>query len=278
MKKLSVILLSVCVLFFAACEATKSGDTDETSNSTNSESKTPPTTKVKDGFVVSEDGTAKETPESGKANIQGKVLYNEKPAANVEVKLCEKFSTFSGCSGEEYKTKTDDNGEYLLKNVDPKVYDGLLAKVFETRMYIFAARSFGISSAKYKIDADTTFFAPPTNLFKSDMKVENLKANAKIEINGYEIKWDKYEDAAYYKFGLYADEASVISPYINEKVEAESIKIEKPMEPGKYRFKLEAYNANDIKLSQLKEDIEFTITGSSEPKEGEKEESKSDPE
>lgn len=269
MKKTSIILLSICALLFVGCEANTSVSTDKTSTKTNTESKdkTPETIKVKDGFVVSEEGTAKETPEAGKANIQGKVLYNEKPAIGVEVKLCEKFSTFSGCSGEEFKTKTDDNGEYLFKNIDPKEYAGLLAKVFDTQMYVFAAQSFGITAAKYKIEPDTTFFAPATNLFKSDLKVENPKANAKVDASDLEIKWEKYEDAAYYKFGLYPDEASVSSPYINQKVEGESFKIEKPMTPGKYRLKIDAFNANDVKLANLKEDIEFMITGDAESKE-----------
>lgn len=271
MKKLSVILLSICAMFFVACDKTKTAEKPGNSSETSKENKTetPPTTKVKDGFVVSEEGTAKEQPEAGMANIQGKVLYNEKPAAGVEVKLCEKFSTISGCSGEEYKTKTDDNGEYLFKNVDPKEYAGLLAKVFNTPMYIFAAQSFGIVSAKYKIEADTTFFAPVTNLFKSDIKVENPKANAKVDAGDFEIKWEKYEDAAYYKFGLYPAETSVTSPYINQKAEGESFKVEKPLEPGKYRLKIDAFNENDVKLAQLKEDIEFTVTGGGDAKDKE---------
>jgi hypothetical protein len=271
MKKLSVLLLSICALLFVACESTNTDKPAGTSpdSKTADKTETPPTTKVKDGFVVSEEGTAKEKPAEGKANIQGKVLYNEKPAPNVEVKLCEKFSTFSGCSGEEYKTKTDDNGEYLFKDVTPNEYAGLLAKVFDTPMYIFAAQSLGIVSAKYKIEADTTFFAPPTNLFKSDLKVENPKAKAKVDASDFEIKWEKYEDAAYYKFGLYPKESSVTSPYINEKVEGESFKIEKPLEAGEWRLKIDAFNENDIKLSQLKEDIVFNVAGSSESKESE---------
>ncbi|MCB1022882.1 MAG: hypothetical protein KDB79_00730 [Acidobacteria bacterium] len=268
MKTRNLALLALCAFMFAGCSASSTADSDP-AGKTNTGSKTdsPKTVKVKDGYVVSEEGTAKETPEKGKANIQGVVLYNEKPAANIEVKLCENFSTFSGCSGTEFKTKTDDNGEYLFKNVDPKDYQGLLAKVFDTNMYIFAAQSFGIVSAKYKVEADTTFFAPATNLFKSDLKVENLKAKQSIDAEGFELKWEKYPDAAYYKFGLYPGESSVSSPYINQKAEGESFKFEKPLTPGKYRLKMDAYNANDVKLSGLKEDIEFVVSGTGEKSE-----------
>ncbi len=271
MKNLCVLFLGICALFIGACQSTQPPETGENPSGTNTETKseTPETTKVKDGYVVSQEGTAKETPEAGKANIQGKVLFNEKPAPGVEVKLCAKFNTFSGCSGDEFKTKTDDKGEYLFKNIEPGEYAGLLARVFDTPMYIFATQSFGITSAKYKIEADKTFFAPATNLFKSDLKAVDPKSNVKVDAADLEIKWEQYENAAYYKFGLYPDESSVVSPYINQKAEGESFKIEKSLTPGKYRLKIDAYNANDIKLAQLKEDVEFTVAGEV-PKEAKK--------
>jgi hypothetical protein len=52
------------------------------------------------------------------------VFFNEKPAADIEEKLCEKFSRFlSGCSGETLIAKTDANGEYLIKDVPPGIYE-----------------------------------------------------------------------------------------------------------------------------------------------------------
>ena len=59
-------------------------------------------------LIRSGSGDAKEKPESGKSNVQGKVLYNQQPAANIEVKLCEKFNRFmGGCTGQTYTTRTD---------------------------------------------------------------------------------------------------------------------------------------------------------------------------
>src|ERR671916_659725 len=82
-------------------------------------SATPPaTTTASDGVISSGAGVEKEKPAAGKANVQGKALYNEQPAAGVEVKLCEKFNRFfGGCSGETYTTKTDPAGGYVIKDV-----------------------------------------------------------------------------------------------------------------------------------------------------------------
>src|SRR5207237_6212640 len=66
-------------------------------------------------------------------------------------------------------------GEYLIKNVPPGIYEGLTARVFDTRYYVFATSGF-ISSAKYELEPDRTFFAPDSNLFKSDLKLLSPKA------------------------------------------------------------------------------------------------------
>lgn len=262
MKKNLVFLLCLSVVLFIACQ--KNGTDTANSpdpNGKKASSETPETKLTEDGFVPSGDGTEKEKPAAGKANVQGKVMFNEKPAVGIEVKLCENFSTFSGCSGDQVTTKTDANGEYLFKDIEPKVYSGLLARVFDTPSSIFISNRFGITAAKYKFEPDETFFAPTTNLFKSDLKVQNPKPKAKVDAGSFELKWDAYPDAAYYKFGFYPKDASVTSPYIGEKVEGDSFKVEKPLVGGEYRLKMEAFNANDIKLSELKEDIVFTVAG-----------------
>lgn len=217
-----------------------------------------------DGVISSATGVEKEKPEQGKANVQGKVFYNEKPVEGVEVKLCETFSQYvSGCGGQTYTTKTDSAGEYLIKNVPPKIYEGLIVKVFNTNYYVFATSGI-IQSAKYKVEADKTFFAPDTNLFKSDLKLLNPKAGAKIGGSNIELKWDAYPDAAYYKFSIYADTSTGAESnydYINKRVDGVSYTLDKPLAPGEYSCKVTAYNGNDIKLADSPDDIKFTVTG-----------------
>src|SRR5882762_8097031 len=80
-----------------------------------------------------EAGIEKVKPAPGTGNVQGKVLYNSKPAENIEVKLCEKFSRFlSGCGGQILTARTDKDGEYVITNVPPKTFEALTARVFET--------------------------------------------------------------------------------------------------------------------------------------------------
>jgi hypothetical protein len=209
-----------------------------------------------------EAGVEKIKPAPGTGNVQGKVLYNSKPVENIEVKLCEKFNQyFGGCSGKTYTARTDKDGEYVISNVEPKVYEGLLARVFETDSSIFAASGIGgLSSTKYEVSADKTLFVSPTNLFKSDLKVLNPKAGAKVSAQKLELKWESYPEAAYYKFSIYPEDSSFTSPYINERVEGTSYGIDKPLQKGTYRWQVAAYNSADQKLSESGDDIKFTIT------------------
>jgi hypothetical protein len=144
--------------------------------------------------------------------------------------------------------------------VPPKVYEGLLARVFDTDSYIFATSGFaGISANKYEVLADKTLFASPTNLYKGDLKLVNPKAGAKVSAQNLELKWDAYPDAAYYKFSVFPEDSSTTSPYINQRVEATSFSLDKPLEKGTYRWQVEAFNSSDKKLSESSNDINFTI-------------------
>ncbi|MEP6817988.1 MAG: hypothetical protein ABJA18_00550 [bacterium] len=208
-----------------------------------------------------ETGVEKVKPAPGTGNVQGKILFNGKPVENIEVKLCETFNRFlGGCGGKTYTARTDKDGEYVITNVEPKVYEGLLARVFDTDEYVFATTGIaGLSSNKYEVSADKTLFASPTNLFKGDLKLVNPKAGAKVSAQNLELKWEAYPDAAYYKFSVFPEEASVTSPYVNERVEGTSFSLDKPLEKGIYRWQVEAYNSADKKLSESSNDIKFTI-------------------
>jgi hypothetical protein len=255
----------ICVLT-ALCLMSCKGSNENSrtaGESTNATSPTKPSATATPITTASaETGVEKIKPAPGTGNVQGKVLYNGKPVENIEVKLCEKFNRFfGGCSGKSFTAKTDKDGEYVITNVEPNVYEGLMARVFDTPSYVFATSGIaGLSSAKYEIAADKTLFISPTHLFKGDLKTVNPKAGAKVSVQNLELKWNEYPDAAYYKFSIYPEEMSVTSPYVNERVEATSFSIDKPLQKGTYRWQVTAYNSSDQKLSESDRDIKFTIT------------------
>ena len=207
------------------------------------------------------EGVEKVKPAPGTGNVQGKVLYNGAPVENIEVKLCETFSQFlSGCGGKIYTAKTDREGDFVITNVPPKEYEGLTVRVFDTDSYVFATTGLaGISATKYNVVADKTLFVAPTHLFKSDLKILNPKAGSTVSGQGLELKWEEYPNAAYYKFALYPNDHQVTPPYVNQRVDDATFKVNKTLEKTTYRFKVEAFNSADKKLAESSDDIEFTI-------------------
>jgi hypothetical protein len=262
------LIVYACALVILATGC-KLGDSisrsvNNNTNSTNNTSASPSPAPTNASSVAT--GVEKVKPAPGTGNVQGKVLFNGKPVANIEVKLCEKFNRFfGGCSGgKTYTARSDSDGDYVVANVPPMTYEALEARVFDTDFWVFATAGIGgLNASKYEVNADKTLFVNPTSLFKSDLKSLTPKAGSKVSGQGLELKWDAYPDAAYYKFSLYATEPGVTSPYINERVDGTSFTLEKPMPKGTYRWELEAYNGDGQKLSENDDDIKFTITDGS---------------
>lgn len=263
------LTLVVLLALFLGCKSSGGSNGGATNapagaNASAAKNASTPARPADDGFIPSGTGAEKERPAAGKANVQGRAFYNEQAAAGVEVKLCQTFSRFlSGCGGKTYTTKTDDAGEYLIKDVEPGVYEGLTVRVFNTPYYVFATSGF-VNAAKYQIESDKTYFAPDTNLFKQDLKLQSPKANAKVAATGAEVRWDAYPDAAYYKMSVYADTGSGAKPeydFIGRRVDGTSFTLDKPLTPGTYTVRVEAYNGNDIKLAQSPGDIKFSVAG-----------------
>lgn len=262
---ISIFLFSGLLMAGCSGAANNSSTPTNTVANTNTSTKansTPGTEKTtSDGeFVPSETGTAKAQPEAGKANVQGKVLFNGEPAPDIEVKLCQKFNRFMGnCDGDTFKTKTNAAGEYLIANVTAGIYEGLLVKVFNTNSFVFATGRFGITSAKYKIDADSTYFAPETNLFKSDLKLTEPKTGGTVAGTDLKIKWEAYPGAAYYELTLSPAEYDADSSISGERVEGTEFTVPKVLKPGKYSLTVSSFNANDVKLAEPKDRISFTV-------------------
>lgn len=247
-------LLALTGLFAAGC-GDESGDAK--SNDTTAASTDEPKSESTDEV----EGVEKMKPAAGTGNVQGKVMFNGKPAANIEVTLCEKFNRFmGGCDGATLTARTDENGEYVITNVAPKEYESLLAAVFDTDSFVFATQGIGgLTASKYNVEADKTLFVRTINLFKSDLKTSSPKAGAKIAGTGIALAWDAYPDAAYYKFSMFPDSMSITSPYINHRVDSAGYALDKPLEKGGWRWEVEAFNGDDIKLSESSNDLTFTV-------------------
>jgi hypothetical protein len=270
-------LLAVALLVFIslACgrlgknndQGAGSGNSNTLVTTTNTKTKPTPNTDTEDDDA-STSGTEKQKPAVGKGNVQGKVLFNDQPVEGIEVRLCENFSTIMGikCDGKTKTTKTGADGVYVLADLEPLTYGGLTAKVFKSNYYVYPYKGLtAMTAQKFTVEGDKTIYASDINLFKDDLKITNPKAGAKVEAQGLEIKWEPYPDAAYYKISISPDAGGFSPPVNAERVDDPVYSVAEPLTNGKYRLRVESYNANNRKLAETSDDIKFNVTGGAEP-------------
>jgi len=264
-----LFVFSLVAFLASACDPGTSNNQSVTTNtnssnasSTNSKGASNKSNSISTDEDSPTSGIEKVKPTAGKGNVQGKVFFNSKPAEGIEVNLCEEFSTIMGlkCEGNKLTAKTDKDGTYVLADLEPKQYEGLMAKVFNSDYYVYPQSGF-MEAQKFDVAADKTIFAKDIHLFKDDLKITNPKAGGKVDAKGLELKWEPYADAAYYKVYLFAEDTSVLSPVSGERVEAAAFTVDKPLPNGKYRIKVEAYNGENRKLAESGDDIKFTVAG-----------------
>jgi hypothetical protein len=197
--------------------------------------------------------------------VQGKVVFNDQPVEGIEVRICEDFSTIMGvkCGGATRTTKTGADGVFVLADLEPKTYGGLTAKVFKSSYYIYPREEI-MTAKKFTVEPDKTIYASDISLFKDDLKITSPKAGAKVEAKNLELKWDEYPDAEYYKITLFPD-AGGLPPINGERVDDPTYAVSEPLTNGKYRLRVESYNANNRKLAETSNDIKFTVIGGAEP-------------
>jgi hypothetical protein len=203
----------------------------------------------------------RQRPAAGKGNVQGVVLYDDKPALGIEVKLCAEYSRFgSGCGEERYQAITDAEGVFVIADVPPKEYGALLVRVFDTDLEQFA-QSGVVSTKKYTVEADKTLFAETTHLFKADVRATAPASGSQVPPANLALRWEPYPAAAYYKVTLTAKEVTVTSPVVGQRVDGTSYTVPAAVQTGEYRLRIEAFNAKDHKLSETPDGYSFQVTG-----------------
>lgn len=260
---LGAALFLGAALLFGGCAKPRTANNNDTSGSannavaTNSTSDTSSTRSSEPTPEAAEEQKELVKPAAGTGNVQGKVQYNDKPAANILVTLSEKFSTIFGASGKSYTARTNKDGIFVIKNVTPKEYEGLTARVFDTPMVVFMQS--GIMSAKkYSVAANQTLFIDTTNLFKADLKIVNPKASSSNAGN-LVFKWQAYPAAAYYKVSLYADNFKNSTNVYDQRVDGTTFSPDKPLNKDAYRVQIAAYNASDRKLAESPDAYKFKV-------------------
>lgn len=194
-------------------------------------------------------------PPPGFGNAQGRVLWNEKGAAGILVRLCGDISMVGGCTGKTYSAKTDKDGNYTVDKVPPGDYS-LAVRIFDTDAFVYPTSGI-LSAAKFHIDKDKTLDIRATNLYKTDLQIVSPKAGEVVKTGSPKLTWKAYPGAAEYEVTL----SSSGSENQTIKTASNSASPDQPLLNGDYTWKIEANNANGVKIAETNDSTPFKVTG-----------------
>ncbi|MBK7896633.1 MAG: hypothetical protein WAS33_17925 [Candidatus Promineifilaceae bacterium] len=194
-------------------------------------------------------------PAAGKSNVCGEILWNGSGAADLDVKLCADFSSFSGCGGQEFLATTDADGQYLFKDIDPGVY-ALSVRVFNSDDWLYISSGI-LSSADFEVNAGKTLAIGRQNIFKLDVKPVSPRNGSKESDADVTLDWQDYPGAEYYLVSLYPDEGDAI--VLDKRSNESSLRADLlPVSCG-YRWSVEAFNSDRIKIAEMAEQFDFVV-------------------
>lgn len=196
-------------------------------------------------------------PERGTGNVYGKITWNGAPAEGLDMLLCQDFNLFIGCQGQEYTVQTQADGSYTFANIEPGIY-ALSVHVFDSDDWLYINNGI-LSAADYEVKAGKTLIAEPRSIFKLDLRPQEPAQDSALKSGERTFQWQAYEGAAYYQIYLTPDKGKTI--FINERVDGPTIKTNLPPFNCEYRWKLEAFNADGVKIAETSDYWEFSITG-----------------
>ncbi len=196
-------------------------------------------------------------PTSGKGNLVGQVRWNEIGAADIDLKICTEFSWFGGCKGTIYSATTNAEGIYIFKDVDPGLY-ALTLKVFETDNWLYMTTGL-MSERMYTVKADETTEIGVSDIYKADLKPVQPTDKAKVAESKPTLKWEAYTDATSYELWLNPEHGDAMAS--SEEVSTNEFSPAEDLFNCDFTWKVEAFNANGIKISEMDDYLHFTITG-----------------
>ncbi len=196
-------------------------------------------------------------PASGKGNLVGQVRWNETGASGINLKICTEFSWFGGCKGTIYTTTSDPEGIYMFKDIDPGQY-ALTLKVFDTGNWLYMTTGL-MTERMYTIRSAATTEVGVSDIYKTDMKSIQPAEKAKVAEVRPVLKWEDYPDASRYELWLNPEKGDAVA--VSEELTTYEFIPEEDLLNCEYTWKVEAFNDNGIKISEMDDYRHFTVTG-----------------
>lgn len=197
-------------------------------------------------------------PSAGTGGVYGRLLWNDKPVGDIQVKLCDEIEYFGGCEGAEFPTITDANGVYTILNVPPGSY-GLTYKALDSDTWYYVTS--GLMNAKdFEIPADQMVSVGDHKTVRTDLVIISPQEDERLQgVARPTLSWQPYPDAAYYELTFHGGRMGSI---IHRKQLTEtSFTLDRDLQTCDYSFDIEVFNANETVIAEYDGWRNFEIAG-----------------
>ena len=185
------------------------------------------------------------------AVVQGRIVWNGQPFADVVVKLCSDWRMLGGCKGIEYKATTGADGQYRIEGVSPGKYN------FATQIP-GQANETGWLGKSVDAQAGQTVTVRDASVVKYDLKPVSPTGKATVDSRTPTLIWEAYPGTSTYK--LYAAGGSPLKTIVNfVEVTATQYTVPAALEPGEYHWRAYAYNAGGSEIAEFGALSYFTV-------------------
>lgn len=195
-------------------------------------------------------------PQANRGNVFGQVMWNGSGAADLDLLLCQDFSVLGGCKGRAYTAVTNADGIYLFTDVEPGTY-ALAIRVFDSDSWLYITDGI-LSTAEITVRAGEILPIENQIIYKLDLKAENPADQSRIKSGSQTLSWATYPDADYYQVYLTPEKGGAI--FVNERVGENQVTAEIPPINCDYRWSVEAFNSDGIKIAETGEFARFHVT------------------
>jgi len=202
-------------------------------------------------------------PAAGTGNVAGKVIWNDQPVPDAEVKLCAEVKILAGCEGFEMSGTTDQEGRYFFANVPPGEYV-FLARIPGEETWTYRAKF--MTPIKETVKEGETLTVKELSTIKSNLKLSYPMDKADIETTTPILEWDAYPEAAYYEVAFQYETLGVVLLSGDQRRTEEpkfdvSTTLPTPLQPGKYVWWVKAYNAHHSQIAESRNHYHFVVIG-----------------
>ena len=213
-------------------------------------------------------------PTAGQKNLIGRVVANNQPVVDSEVRLC----IDDACNLVERTTSTDNLGWFVFVDLPLSDYS-VQVKGFDpdSRMWwsffswpddakvTYYPYYKGPTPFIFHLNAGETLNLGDLHIYTTYLKLTTPASAEEVSQRNPTLTWEAYPGAAYYGlyFGksLYVSNTSIYTdlPDVAEKVIGNSYTINRSLPDCQYSWKVEAYDADGIKISESASEYVFTM-------------------